>query len=368
MREINVNTSKRYRILIGSDLRYEIGTLIKSFQFNKVAIITDENVANFYLNDVTYALSPYVSTVNYVVQAGERSKSFTEFERIQQFLQDEQLDRNSAVLALGGGVVGDLAGFVASTYMRGIGFIQMPSTLLAHDSSVGGKVAINLSNVKNVIGQFYQPDLVIYDQDMLATLSDREFRSGLAEVIKHGLIQNGSLLERLMDKSQISIHDPDFSNILENSIHVKREIVENDERESNIRQYLNLGHTLGHAIESVYSSHSVTHGESVMIGILFDLYVSDLENGRGQSNLLTQPLIDWLTSLGYKLTISKWESEKLITSMLADKKNDNQQIALILLTTYGNPYVKHFDQKVIESYLEGFISYISQTPNIKTLC
>ncbi|MDQ0350854.1 3-dehydroquinate synthase [Alkalibacillus filiformis] len=367
MKEINVKASKSYRILIGYKIRNEIGQLIEPFKFNKVAIITDVNVAQHYLNDVTAALSPHVPTVSYVIPAGEHSKSMAEFERIQQFLLAEQLDRNSAVLALGGGVVGDLAGFVSSTYMRGIGFIQMPSSLLAHDSSVGGKVAINLSNVKNVIGQFYQPDLVIYDQEMLTTLSDQEFRSGLAEVIKHGLIDNVSLLKELMNKSKVSSHDSDFAHILEASIHVKRAIVEHDERESSIRQYLNFGHTLGHAIESVYSTSFVTHGESVMIGILFDLYVSDLEN-ESDSQLLNQRLVDWLTTLGYKLNVTNWKAEELLTVMLADKKNDTQQIALILLRAYGQPYVKHFDYKQIETLLNGFVEYITQHPNVKKLC
>ncbi|GAA0458933.1 3-dehydroquinate synthase [Alkalibacillus silvisoli] len=366
MKEITVKSSIDYKINIGTRIRFNIYEFIKEFNYNKIAVITDENVAKYYLEDVVNGLTPFIQVVTYNLPSGEKIKDISWFERLQQFLLNEQLDRHSAVIALGGGVVGDLSGFVASTYMRGIGFVQVPTTLLAHDSSIGGKVAINLGSIKNIIGHFYPPQAVIYDLDTLSTLSEQEFRSGLAEVIKHSLIGDAHLYEQLITKQELSVKDQSFEKILHRSIDVKRVIVEADELELGKRKFLNFGHTLGHAIESVYQSKNITHGEAVMVGILFDLFVSDLENGERQG-MLSGGLITWLTNIGYKLALSEWRVNQLLQLMLKDKKNEKQLIALVLLRDYEQPYVKHFSPKEVKNLLEAFAKYMGQYSNVKYL-
>ena len=191
---------------------------------------------------------------------------------------DFKLDRHSLILALGGGAVGDLSGFVAATFMRGIPFIQIPTTILAHDSAVGGKVAINHPAGKNMIGAFYQPEAVVYDIDFLKSLPEHEIRSGFAEVIKHGLIQDPSFYHWLKENIlsiDMMISDENLIHFLSRGVEIKSAIVEEDEKETGIRAYLNFGHTLGHAIEAELGYGKLTHGEAVVIGMLYALQLSE---------------------------------------------------------------------------------------------
>ncbi|WP_188206017.1 3-dehydroquinate synthase [Alkalibacillus aidingensis] len=366
MKKIEVKSIRNYWIYIDQGIRKRAWDYIKPFSFNQIAIITDENVANYYLNDLVEELSPHVTVKSYILPSGEWIKSLNYFQDLQEFLLKHYFDRNSAVIALGGGVIGDLAGFVASTYMRGIGFIQMPTTLLAHDSSVGGKVAINLEGTKNIIGQFYTPHIVLYDEETLETLTSKELRSGFAEVVKHGFISDPNLLKLLMDicSNSIEVKQLKSNDVLRTSIQVKKEIIEQDERELDIRRYLNFGHTLGHAIESVYSSYKPTHGECVMIGMIFALYISDQLNDQ---KLYNPRFLQWITRLGYRVDLSKWDISRLVDQMLNDKKNYEQKVHFVLLEGLSKPYVKSFDAEDVHQLLDQFIKELKQHKFIKTL-
>ncbi|SEP67974.1 3-dehydroquinate synthase [Piscibacillus halophilus] len=356
MKTLTVKAShKTYSILLDKGLRHHLDVILKDQQYSQVVIITDEQVAHHYLEEVLASL--YKTSLNvhyYIIKPGEQSKSFTVYEDIQRYLLSQHVDRNSAILALGGGVVGDLAGFVAATYMRGVPFIQMPTTLLAHDSSIGGKVAINLVNTKNIIGSFYPPDMVLYDTETLYTLNKQELRSGFAEMVKHGFIADAKLLEQLKQMMAFSINPiiDGFDELLLRSIRIKQEIVEKDESESGIRKHLNFGHTLGHAIEAI---KPYTHGESVMYGILFNLFLSEQINGT-ENRLLTDSLIDWLRQLDYPLSlISDNDVDVLIEKMLNDKKTINQNIHFILLKEIGKPYIQSMPTPKIKQYLYDFM-------------
>lgn len=233
------------------------------------------------------------------------------------------------------GAVGDLTGFVAASFMRGIPFIQVPTTILAHDSAVGGKVAINHPLGKNMIGAFYQPEAVIYDLELLKSLPIQEVRSGFAEVIKHALISDPAFYQWLTanvhDLNSLTLEQLNYA--LVKGITIKNNFVSQDERETGIRAYLNLGHTLGHAIESEMGYGNFTHGEAVMIGMVFALKIS--------SRLLGLPFqltefIDWVNKLGYRTNIpEQLQFESLIGKMKQDKKSVGETIRFVLL----NPIV-----------------------------
>lgn len=353
---INVNSKQRnYKIIIDRKIRFNINNLLKPFHFSKVAIITDDQVSKLYLEDIIQTLKDEIPFVTYEVKHGENSKSLKSFEQIHSFLLNHHFDRHSAIIALGGGVIGDLAGFVASTYMRGIGFIQVPTTLLAHDSSIGGKVAINFSNIKNVIGAFYSPHLVVYDLDMLKTLEDREIRSGFAEMVKHGWIKDEQFLNQLKNEMElnININTNRFNDLLKRSIEIKQEVIEKDEYENDERKYLNFGHTLGHAIEAFFKD-KITHGESIMYGMLFALYVSDQMNQN--TTLFSLDIVNWIKKLNYPFDLINNDDDinKIINKMRLDKKNLNEKINLVLLKEIGSPYLKSFNITDIRLLLNSF--------------
>ncbi|WP_054753153.1 3-dehydroquinate synthase [Piscibacillus salipiscarius] len=328
MEQLSVRSyNHTYPILIGKGIRYKLSKFLKGKDYSQLVIITDENVYKHYLNDITDDLNRDFIIKVFTVSPGEQAKSLKVYEEIQKYLLAENIDRSSAVIALGGGVIGDLAGFVASTYMRGISFIQVPTTLLAHDSSIGGKVAINLNSTKNVLGNFYSPDLVLYDTETFLTLSEKELRSGFAEMVKHGYLTKNGLLNRLKLEMNESINPmaKEFDRLLLESIKVKQKIVELDEFESNERKFLNLGHTLGHAIEAI---KSYSHGECVMYGLLFCLYVSGVKKGQPQK-FLDEDLLNWVFSLKYPLNlITKEDLDLLVNKWQMIKKQLIKQLIL----------------------------------------
>ncbi|MGA9290227.1 MAG: 3-dehydroquinate synthase, partial [Anaerobacillus sp.] len=269
MDTIKIDTeSGSYPVHIGTGIRRNWRDLIHDFaSYSSFYIITDDEVEKRYLSSIQGGENIPV----FVVPSGEESKSFARYSECMTALLEAELDRKACIIALGGGVVGDLAGFAAATYMRGIDFIQVPTTLLAHDSSVGGKTGINHELGKNLIGAFHQPAAVIYDTECLQTLPDREWRSGFSEVIKHALIHDEEFLEWLMDRGKPVQHftDEELQFMIKQGISVKGAIVIQDERESGVRAHLNFGHTLGHAIEAELGYGQVTHGEAVAIGMIY---------------------------------------------------------------------------------------------------
>src|SRR5699024_7418799 len=271
---------------------------------------------------------------------------------------ENHLDRHSLIIALGGGVIGDLAGFVAATFMRGIDYIQMPTTILAHDSSVGGKVAINHELGKNLIGAFYPPRAVIYDVDTLQTLPSHEVRSGYAEIVKEAFIAQNDLVDDLLSKRLVDIKEDELIDHLYRGIAIKGHIVEQDEKESYMRMFLNFGHTLAHAIEAELGYGDITHGEAVAIGMLFALQVSeDYMRVDLQSNRYKQ----WLLTNEYPLSLYGIHRDDIIEKMKLDKKSTNEQIQMVLLKTFEQPTVVHLSDERMATYLDTFIKELSET-------
>ncbi|MFC9597110.1 3-dehydroquinate synthase [Peribacillus butanolivorans] len=357
MESMQIKTaSKQYPVLIGKQAINELPDFITQElnQLNKILIITDEKVAELHLQTVKKALIKTGKPVlHYVVPEGEHAKTFEVFYECQSYCLSQQLNRKSLIIALGGGAVGDLAGFVAATFMRGIPFIQVPTTLLAHDSAVGGKVAINHPLGKNMIGAFHQPEAVIYDLEFLQTLPLQELRSGFAEVIKHSLIADKEFYRWL--KSNIvdlnNITDEQFLTMITKGIGIKASIVEEDEKEMGIRAFLNFGHTLGHAVEGSMGYGNFTHGESILIGMVYALKLSSREQGL---DFKLDEFINWVSSLGYQTTIPlQLEKETLLNLMKTDKKSINEGATFVLLKQLGSPLLMDIaDSVLIEEMIE----------------
>lgn len=350
MQELSVRHSNgSYSILVGEGLRFKLHKFL-SKSYSKILIITDETIENLYLDDVKKGLSAYDFS-QLIIPAGEKSKHIDVYYAAQTKAIETGLDRNSLIIALGGGVVGDLAGFVAATFMRGIDYIQVPTTILAHDSSVGGKVAINHPLGKNLIGAFYPPVGVYYDTETLTSLSDRETRSGYAELIKEALISSEDLFEEMLSASLASLDQERLQTHLMAGIKVKQEIVEADEREHGIRSHLNLGHTLAHALEAELGYGNITHGEAVAIGLLFAIHVSEREYN---CKLPFDKLKNWLVDNNYPLTGFTVKAEKIINHMKADKKATKQRIKMVLLERPGKLKTEELSDEAIQVHLETF--------------
>lgn len=354
-------TSKDYPVILGAEAVTAIAPFLKEYLsgVTKIMIITDSNVGDKYLNIVKQQLNDY-EVVSHIVPNGEKAKTFDVFYDCLTAALQEKLDRKSLFIALGGGAIGDLCGFVAASFMRGVPFIQIPTTILAHDSAVGGKVAINHPLGKNMIGAFYQPEAVIYDLDFLQSLPAMERRSGFAEVMKHALIDDPTFYQWLLtDVSNLqTITKEQLQDCLSKGIKVKESVVSKDEKELDIRAFLNFGHTLGHAIEAEAGYGSITHGEAVVIGMVFALRLSE--------KLLHLPFnhqefVDWLHTLGYSTTVPAQLSEsKLIDRMKQDKKTVGQVIQFVLLEEVGKPVLYKIDENVLLEELQQFLKEESQ--------
>ncbi|KAB8138481.1 3-dehydroquinate synthase [Gracilibacillus oryzae] len=353
MHKQTIKTSTiHYDVIVGEGLLTDIAQFLPK-NYENVLIVSDDVVEKLYAEKLANNLS-HIKNVNMTsVPAGEGSKSIDKYFELLTEAINHKLDRKSLIIALGGGMVGDLAGFVAATYMRGIDFIQVPTTILAHDSSVGGKVAINHPKGKNLIGNFYPPVAVIYDVTTLRSLPASEIRSGYAEVVKHGLISEESFFNEVLKVDLTKPLDPDVTvEQLQKGIAVKANIVEKDERESNIRKFLNFGHTLGHAIESEMGYGQITHGEAVAIGMLFALKVSQ-ENYN--ISLPYNELYQWLAANNYPLMINWPGPDMLIDKMKLDKKSENAIVQMVLLEEVGKPSIVNIDDHNLRIQLENFI-------------
>ncbi|PYF02826.1 3-dehydroquinate synthase [Ureibacillus chungkukjangi] len=338
---IPVNTaSHQYEVVIGNNI---LTSAMESLHLHlpkedKIIVFTDENVWKAHKNYFTESF-PYPFEV-FVMPAGEECKSFDNYKEANSFLIDNKCTRKSLLIALGGGAVGDLSGFVAATYMRGIPFIQVPTTILAHDSAVGGKTAINHPEGKNLIGAFYQPKAVIYDTRFLSTLSEREVRSGMAEVIKHAMISDEIWLQELLSIQSItSIADEQLASYLKAGIEVKANIVAEDETEQSVRKYLNLGHTYGHAIEAAAGYGGLAHGEAVVIGLVYALILS--ERYGKISREFTKSFLKFAYSNGYPFdAVSNYSFDTLEPFLVKDKKVEYGQLQFVLLNTIGEPFIQ----------------------------
>lgn len=348
---VTIQSSRHtYSVVVEEEIRKKTYDLIKKYvhdEFSKYYVITDDVVATLYLEDVLNSFPNDVKVGHVIIPSGEESKSFSIYEKVITSALTFQLDRKSIIIALGGGVVGDLAGFVAATYMRGIPFVQMPTTLLAHDSSVGGKVGINHPLGKNMVGSFHAPSLVLYDTQCLLTLPEKEWRSGFAEVVKHGFIYDESFLQWLHEHVvSLTIWEMGIlKEMLLRSIQVKANIVEKDEKEQGIRAFLNFGHTLGHAIEAELGYGKMTHGEAVAIGINFALLLSEKYY---EVKLPYKKYLQMLEELGFSLHIpTKLDCQSLLERMKRDKKAYDENIRYVLLKEIGYPQVVTLPEQFI---------------------
>ncbi|ALX47958.1 3-dehydroquinate synthase [Lentibacillus amyloliquefaciens] len=338
-----------YPVSIGENLRHHTEDYLPK-DYSSILIVTDASVSDYYLSDVMASLSNK-NVFSHAIPSGEKAKNIDTFYEIQTKAIECGLDRQSLIIALGGGVVGDVTGFAAATYMRGIDFIQMPTTILAHDSSVGGKVAINHAHAKNMIGNFYAPAAVIYDVETLYTLNAKEVRSGYAELLKEALLADKDLYDALMKTDLTSLYSQKLINHLTKGIEIKAGIVEVDEHEAGLRKHLNLGHTLGHALESIFGYGSWTHGELVAIGLLFSLRVSEHAYS---TNLPFEEVFTWLKNNDYPLQLPELDPETILSKMKSDKKTLNSKIQLVLLQAIGQPALMEISDEKLLKHIQDF--------------
>lgn len=340
MEKINVDLNeKNYDILIGKDILDNIEDLIDDNEETNF-IITDRNVNALYSNKLDFLKNYH----KIIIEPGENSKTIdTAIDILKQMLI-KGLSRKSKVIAFGGGVVGDLAGFCSSIYMRGISFIQIPTTLLAQvDSSVGGKTGVNLLEYKNSIGSFYQPTKVIMDTELLKTLPYKQLLSGIGEIIKYGIIYDYFFFQYIVKEiEKIKTLDPDvILYVIKRCCEIKGEIVSKDEKEEGVRKILNFGHTIGHGIEAVTSFSKYTHGEAIIIGMYEEILLAQ-RLGLINNDYAIE-ILEFLESLDIDLDISSYPKNDLIDFILHDKKNLKGKISFILPVSPG---------KVKEIFLE----------------
>ncbi|MBA4496045.1 3-dehydroquinate synthase [Paenactinomyces guangxiensis] len=341
MRSLTVSLDQScYSIHIGSGLYRLLPELLQKAgvgRDRKLMIITDSEVAPRYADRVKSCLdfAGYETGVS-VFPAGESNKNLQQLERLIGECLQFGLDRSSLILALGGGVVGDVAGFVAATYMRGIPFIQLPTTLLAHDSSVGGKVGVNHPLGKNYIGSFHQPVMVVFDVDVLHTLPKREIVSGFAEVVKHALIWDVSFVKWLEENTEalLSLEPAKVEEAIYRGCRVKAAVVSQDEKESGIRAILNYGHTIGHALEAVSGYQYYTHGEAVAIGMAGAARLSQKVLGSSPELITrTEELLQ-----AFQLPVrydQAWLERDMLQAMKRDKKARRGEYAFVLSRSMG---------------------------------
>jgi len=340
MESLKVNLGDRsYPIQVGAGILDGIGKrLQESGLTGKVAVVTNPTVAQLYLDAVHGSLQQAgFEVVPILVPDGEEHKTFKSLETIYDRLITERCERKSCVLALGGGVIGDLAGFAAATYLRGVPYVQVPTTLLAQvDSSVGGKTGVNHENGKNLIGAFYQPKLVLIDVNMLASLPRRELVGGLAEVIKYGIIEDPQLFDEL-EKNVSKLIELDrelLKRVIVTSCSIKARVVEADEREENQRAVLNFGHTLGHALEAATDYRQLLHGEAVAIGMVKAAMLSVQHGFCDQQTF--ERILKLVKKAGLPNEIPSGVSMvKVIQSMELDKKAAGGKIKFVMSQGIG---------------------------------
>ncbi len=335
---------RSYPILIGPGLLANSAEILKHLAQARVALVTNDTLWPLYGKAFADNLeSRQVRVIPIVLPDGEAHKSWDALDQIFDVLLEQACDRKTTLIALGGGVIGDITGFAAATYQRGVPFIQIPTTLLAQvDSSVGGKTAINHPRGKNMIGAFYQPKLVLADTDTLNTLPDREYRSGLAEIIKYGLILDPaffSWLETNMD-ALLARDAAALMHAIKRSCEIKASVVAADERETardGGRALLNLGHTFGHAIETALGYGAWLHGEAVACGMALAAKMS-FELGHFRAKEVSRT-IQLLQRAGLPAALPEVSPEQMLEHMARDKKNEDGVVKLILLKSVGEAYV-----------------------------
>ena len=336
---VDVNLGSRsYRIVVASGALQSVGERLRELRLgSRAALVSDGAIMRLYGKTVVASLESAGFTVTTIdVPEGEAAKTLTVAEHCWDQLLTAGLDRTSTVLALGGGAVGDVAGFAAATYMRGINFVQLPTTVLAQvDASIGGKTAIDHPLGKNMIGAFHQPRLVVVDPAVARTLPEREFRSGLAEIVKHGIVLDADYFAELeRDLAPLAARDLGvLERIIGGSCRLKASVVERDEREAELRHVLNYGHTIGHALEAATGYTRYAHGEAVSLGIVAEarlarrLGIADDETTTRQERMLE--------TLGLPVRAPSIDVEPIVSAMARDKKAKDGRVPFVLAPRIG---------------------------------
>ncbi len=356
MKRLRIDLDDRsYNILIGRGLLTRLAEFIPEHP-RRAVIVTNPEIKRLYGEPVGQSLdSVGIDFTCVEIPEGEAHKTLEDANRIYDHLLQGRYDRKTLLIALGGGVIGDLTGFVAATYQRGVPYVQVPTTLLSQvDSSVGGKTAVNHPAGKNMIGAFYQPQAVVADLDTLTTLPSDEFRCGLAEVVKYGVIEDADLFTYLEDHVESILKlDPDcLIHIIQTSCAIKAHVVEQDERESNYRMVLNFGHTLGHAVEALTHYKQFKHGEAVAIGMVFS---AQLSHHLGHCDGQTVERIERLLSrFGLPTQWPPFDPTDYIASMHHDKKAQGDRIRFILVQQVGRIKIADsVEESALRKALEG---------------
>lgn len=332
---VDVSDKSLSEIYIENGLLSKVGELTKTvLKGKKIALISDTNVYPLYGENIKNQLeNEGYKVFTYIFKAGEASKNTRELIKIVEFMAENELTREDGAVALGGGVCGDMVGFAASVFLRGIKFVQIPTSLLAQvDSSVGGKTAVDLPQGKNLCGAFHQPSLVIIDPDVLKTLSHHFFSDGMGEVIKYGCIKSASLFEKLESGD---VKD-NLTDIITECVSIKRQVVENDEKEHGERALLNFGHTCGHAIEKLWNFETVSHGEAVAIGMVMITRAG--ENLGITEKGTTDRLIKVIEKNDLKISDTHTDKE-IISAMNGDKKRTGKGIKFVMINKIGSSFI-----------------------------
>ncbi len=348
----SANNGTLYNIYVG-DLEQTWSALFGAFAKKQIVVICDENTARYCL-PVFIKKTRLTDYTLITIPAGELHKNITTCNLIWSEMLQAGIDRQAICINLGGGVIGDMAGFCAATFKRGIDFIQVPTTLLSQvDSSIGGKLGIDFQGVKNSIGVFQNPKVVFLDSDFLTTLSQREIRSGFAEMIKHALIADEKEWKKLLELENLD--HINWADYILPSLAVKRQIVEDDPFEKGIRKALNFGHTIGHAVESYFleGENPLLHGEAIAIGMICEAYLSFKNNDLTEVEL--NEIVDLTRCFYDKKTLPTDSFETLLNTMKQDKKNENHAISFTFLNGIGQAKINQTPDN--ESIIESLVYY-----------
>lgn len=343
MKKFVVSTNTSYDILIGKDIMKDAGKLIrKKLEPCRASIVTDMTVNSIYAQVLVTSLIEAGFQVSKIVfPSGEHSKNLTTYGNILEALADEGLTRTDVIIALGGGVVGDLSGFAAATYMRGIKYIQVPTTYIAAiDASVGGKTGINLLSGKNLAGAFWQPSMVICDYKTFDTLPSEKILDGAAEAIKHGVVSDERLIEKVLQG--------DYEYVIERCVSIKKSIVEADERDLGLRQLLNFGHTIGHGIEKL-SSYSISHGHAVAKGMVAEARAAEAMDLTPKG--VSKALSDILERAGFDLSIP-FSPDDIYKFALLDKKISGDKISIVAPDSIGKCHLHKISVPELKKFIQ----------------
>lgn len=363
LKKVTVSLGDRsYLIFIGEEILSETGKHIRPYlSSDRAIIISDRNVFQLFGATVSSSLNEVgVKPQKILVPSGEGTKSLDVAVNVYQELAKHKVERNNAIIALGGGVIGDLAGFVASTYLRGLPFFQIPTTLLAQvDSSIGGKVGVNLGTWKNLIGSFYQPKAVVADVSLVKDLPDQEVSNGLAEMIKTAFISSEHMVSFMESKQEelLKLDSNSLTLLIEECCRFKAKVIEHDEKEAGLRRILNYGHTFGHAIESA-SELRWTHGQAVSAGIMFaaalayKLGVASVDIMKRQSILLSKS--------GLPTSIPVLNESEVFAALRQDKKRSGGKIAFVIVQSPGKTRVIEVDEKEVKDIMDEYPAILKE--------